>query len=80
MRESDRFDQSEPGQERRDGDMQQIDPQLAAAFVATTGVGFLMMVAGVHKSMLEWRNKRRHCPSCGRLVDGRVCQICTHTG
>ena len=36
-------------------------------------VGFLMMVAGVHKSMLEWRHKRRHCPSCGRILESRVC-------
>ena len=35
--------------------METLDPQLAAAFVATTGVGFLMMFAGVHKSMLETR-------------------------
>jgi NADH pyrophosphatase NudC (nudix superfamily) len=60
--------------------MHQLDPQLAAMFVATTGVGFLMMMAGVHKSMLEWRNKRRHCPSCGRILDSRVCRTCTHTG
>jgi hypothetical protein len=60
--------------------MEQLDPHLAAAFVATTGVGFLMMFAGVHKSMLEWRNRRRHCPSCGRLVEGRVCSTCTRTG
>ena len=60
--------------------MEQLDPQITAAFVATTGVGFLMMVAGVHKSMLEWRSKRRHCPSCGRLVEGRVCGTCTKTG
>jgi NADH pyrophosphatase NudC (nudix superfamily) len=60
--------------------MEQLDPQLASAFVATTGIGFLMMIAGVHKSMLEWRNKRRHCPSCGRILDSRVCRTCTHTG
>jgi hypothetical protein len=59
--------------------MNQLDPQITAAFVATTGVGFLMMVAGVHKSMLEWRHKRRHCPSCGRLVEGRVCSTCTNS-
>lgn len=79
MRESARFDQRQTSQEPI-GDMQQLDPQLAAAFVATTGVGFLMMIAGVHKSMLEWRHKRRHCPSCGRILDSRVCRSCTHTG
>ena len=79
MRGGDLFDHS-PSGKKPIGDMQQIDPQLAAAFVATTGVGFLMMVAGVHKSMLEWRHKRRHCPSCGRILDSRVCRTCTHTG
>jgi hypothetical protein len=73
------FDRS-PSGKKRIGEMQQLDPQLAAAFVATTGVGFLMLMAGVHKSMLEWRHKRRHCPSCGRILDSRVCRTCTHTG
>jgi recombinational DNA repair protein RecR len=60
--------------------VEQLDPQLAAAFAVTTGIGFLMLVSGVHKSLLEWRNRRRHCPSCGRIVDGRVCRACTHAG
>jgi succinate dehydrogenase/fumarate reductase-like Fe-S protein len=60
--------------------MEPLDPQLATAFAVTTGIGFLMLFTGVHKSLLEWRNRRRHCPSCGRLVDGRVCRACTHTG
>jgi hypothetical protein len=56
--------------------MNSLTPQLAALFVATTGVGVLMMFSGVHKSLLEWRNRRRQCPSCGRTVDGRVCRAC----
>ena len=56
-----------------------MTPQLAALFAATTGVGFLMLLAGVQKSLLEWRNRRRHCPSCGRLLEGRVCRVCTHS-
>lgn len=53
-----------------------MSPQLATLFAATTGVGFLMILAGVQKSLLEWRNRRRSCPSCGRLVEGRVCRAC----
>jgi hypothetical protein len=53
--------------------MQGLSPQLVAVFVATTGVGFLMMVSGVQKSMLEWRQRRRTCPSCGRHIAGRTC-------
>jgi NADH pyrophosphatase NudC (nudix superfamily) len=58
--------------------MEQLDPQLAAVFAVTTGIGFLMLLSGVHKSLLEWRNRRRHCPSCGRILEGRVCRACTH--
>jgi hypothetical protein len=58
--------------------MQQLDPQLAAAFAVTTGIGFLMLLAGVQKSLLEWRHRRRQCPSCGRILDGPVCRACTH--
>jgi hypothetical protein len=60
--------------------MEPLDPQLAALFAATTGAGFLMIVAGVHKSMLEWRHRRRRCPSCGRILDSAVCRSCTSAG
>jgi hypothetical protein len=59
--------------------MEQLDPQLAAAFAVTTGIGFLMLISGVHKSLLEWRQRRRPCPSCGRIIDGRVCSACTRS-
>ena len=49
-----------------------LDSELAGSFALTTGVGFLMMLAGVQKSMLGWR-RRRTCPTCGRLADGRRC-------
>jgi hypothetical protein len=57
--------------------MTEITPQLAGLFAATTGVGFLMMTLGVQKSMLEWRARRRSCPSCGRHIEKRVCTTCT---
>jgi hypothetical protein len=60
--------------------MELMDPHLAGLFAATTGVGFLMITAGVHKSLLEWRQRRRQCPSCGRILDGPVCRACTHAG
>ncbi len=31
----------------------------------TMGVGYLMVLSGVGKSMLDWK-RRRTCPSCGR--------------
>jgi hypothetical protein len=42
--------------------------------VVTLGVGYVMALAGVHKSALEWRRRRRICPSCGRVLESRVCR------
>lgn len=56
--------------------MNAISPQLAGLFAASTGVGFLMMLAGVEKHALEWRRRRRCCPACGRAIEARVCGNC----
>lgn len=53
--------------------MQGLTPQIAAVFAVTTGVGFLMMLSGIQKSLLEWRQRRRTCPACGRQIHGRTC-------
>jgi hypothetical protein len=38
------------------------------------GIGFLMVVVGVQKHMLEW--KRRGCPRCGGSSDrGCRCRV-----
>lgn len=42
-----------------------------AAVLATVGVGVWMAIAGVQKNALEWRRRRRTCPSCGRAIIGR---------
>jgi len=39
---------------------------IALLAVLTLAVGYLMAVAGIQKSALEWRRRRRTCPSCGR--------------
>ena len=49
-----------------------MSPQLAV-LLASTGAGVWMAVAGVQKSALEWRRRRRICPSCGRDIEGRTC-------
>jgi formate dehydrogenase maturation protein FdhE len=54
----------------------QFDPQVAIIAVTTLAVGWLMMVAGVQKSALEHRRRRRVCPSCGREIRARVCTNC----
>ena len=47
------------------------DPQLVSLAALTTGVGYLMLMAGVGKNALEWKRRRTICPSCGRQT--RVC-------
>ena len=44
--------------------------------ILTIGIGWMMMTAGVQKSALEWRRRRRICPSCGREIHARVCDAC----
>jgi hypothetical protein len=51
------------------GQMTSLDPQLTLLFALTTGVGYLMMLSGVGKSMLVWK-RRSACPSCGRRPCG----------
>ena len=54
-----------------------IDLHTAVLAVSTLGVGWLMMSAGLQKSALERRQRRRVCPSCGREIQARVCTTCT---
>jgi formate dehydrogenase maturation protein FdhE len=54
-----------------------IDLHTAVLAVSTLGAGWLMMSAGLQKSALERRQRRRVCPSCGREIQARVCMTCT---
>jgi NADH pyrophosphatase NudC (nudix superfamily) len=56
-----------------------IDANTALLAILTTGVGYVMVVAGLHKSMLEWRRSTRSCPSCGRAITERVCMNCARS-
>ena len=53
-----------------------LDPHVMSLAVATLGVGWLMAYAGLSKSALELKKRRRVCPSCGRRIDARVCSSC----
>jgi hypothetical protein len=54
-----------------------VDPHIAFAAMGTLGAGWLMVTAGLQKSALERRRRRRVCPSCGREIQARVCPSCT---
>ena len=49
-----------------------LDPQVTLAIV-TVGVGYLMTQAGLQKSALELKRRKRVCPSCGRARTARAC-------
>jgi hypothetical protein len=52
-----------------------IDPHALALGVTTLCAGVLMTFSGMQKSVLDWKNSRRLCPSCGRrLKSGCICR------
>ena len=53
-----------------------LNPHVMTLVVATLGVGWLMAYAGLSKSALELKRRRRICPSCGRQITSRVCSSC----
>ena len=57
--------------------MTALTPQLV---VLTIGVGALMILLGLDRGLLHARNGGRRCPSCGRLIESRVCKTCTRSG
>jgi hypothetical protein len=54
-----------------------MSSHIALLIILTPAIGYLMALAGLQKSALEWRRPRRVCPSCGRTIDARVCTACT---
>jgi formate dehydrogenase maturation protein FdhE len=53
-----------------------FDPHTATLAVLTLGVGWTMAAAGLQKSALELKRRRRICPSCGRQISKSVCSSC----
>jgi hypothetical protein len=53
-----------------------LDPHVMTLAVATLVVGWLMAYAGLGKSALELRRRRRVCPSCGRTIQSSHCSSC----
>ena len=54
-----------------------LNLHIALLAILTIGIGWMMMTAGVQKSALEWRQRRRVCPSCGREIQARICTTCS---
>jgi hypothetical protein len=54
-----------------------LDPNITVFTAVSCAIGYLMIVAGVQKNALERKRRRRRCPSCGRIIEARVCSICS---
>ena len=54
-----------------------FDPHVITLAAVSLGAGWLMMKAGLAKSALELRQRRRVCPSCGRQIEARTCSACS---
>ena len=61
---------------RERGTRMMFAPHVATLAVATLAIGWLMTMAGLQKSALELKKRRRVCPSCGRRIDTRTCASC----
>jgi len=53
-----------------------LGSQIALVALVTTGIGALMIRLGLDRGALVRRREPRRCPSCGRLIHHRVCQVC----
>jgi hypothetical protein len=52
-----------------------LSPHVFGLFASTFCVALLMTLSGIQKSLLDWKLRRRHCPSCGRLLrSGCICR------
>ena len=54
-----------------------VDPNVTILTAVSCAIGYLMIVAGVQKNALEHKRRQRSCPSCGRIIEARVCSTCS---
>jgi hypothetical protein len=54
--------------------MNPADPELVTYTALAMAIGFTMLFSGVKKHALEFKRRRRICPSCGRDITGAVCR------
>ncbi len=55
--------------------MNALPLETALLIASTSGVGYLMLTAGIQKKALVWRRRRRLCASCGKHL--RSESVCT---
>jgi hypothetical protein len=53
-----------------------FDPNITILTAVSCAIGYLMIVAGLRKNALELKRRQRNCPSCGRIIEARVCSSC----
>jgi hypothetical protein len=53
-----------------------LDPHTAVLVASAAGIGLSMSLAGLQKNALEWKRRRRICPSCGLVLRSGACR-CT---
>ena len=53
-----------------------VEPHIIILTAVSCAIGYLMIVAGLQKSALELKRRKRLCPSCGRIIEARVCSAC----
>jgi hypothetical protein len=58
--------------------MKTITPETTLLLATTTGVGFLMVIAGLQKKTLEWKLRRRTCAGCRKPLHDRGVCSCAH--
>ena len=59
--------------------MIEMTPETALLLASSTGVGVLMMRAGIEKKMLEWKRQARNCAGCGKPLPGRSVCSCSRS-
>ena len=50
-----------------------LDPQITIVTALTMAIGYTVFFTGLKKHALELKRRKRICPSCGRIIVGRVC-------
>jgi hypothetical protein len=59
--------------------MIEMTNETALLLASSTGVGVLMMRAGIEKKMLEWKRQARNCAGCGKPLPGQSICRCSRT-